>query len=128
LYRAREIIEVHAGDPTLVGAVIDSALALRITDISNIRFTASDVREAQMSALQEAAARAREQAEAIATANGGRLGRVVSLSTSEDEGRYSGGLLAVEGTISSVSGSTQVTAPVVRVTVTVYGRWQFVPR
>jgi uncharacterized protein YggE len=128
LYRARETIEVRTGDPTLVGAVIDSALALRITDISNIRFIASDLREAQTSALQEAAARAREQAEAIAAANGGRLGRVISLSTSNEEGGYSRSLLSVSSSISAEGGATQVTAPVVPVTVTVYGRWQFVPR
>jgi uncharacterized protein YggE len=126
LYRARETIDVHAGDPTLVGAVIDSALARRITEISNIRFEASDVHDARLAALQEAASRAREQAEAIATANGGRLGKVISLSTSGDEDRYAG--IRVEGTFSTASGATQVTAPLVPVTVTVYGRWEFVAR
>lgn len=126
LYRAREIIVVHAGDPSLVGTVIDSALALRITEISNIRFAASDVHEAQLSALEEAAGRARQQAEVIAAANGGRLGKVISLSTSGDEGGYSG--IRLESVVSSVSGSTEVTAPMVPVTVTVYGRWEFVPR
>ena len=128
LYRAREVIEVHAGDPALVGTVIDSALALRITEISNIRFMATDVRGAQLAALEEATGRARQQGEVIAAASGGRLGKVISLSTSEDEGRYSGGLRMVEVTASSVSGSTQVTAPVVPVTVTVYARWEFVRR
>lgn len=128
LYRAREVIEVRTGDPALVGSVIDSALALRITDISNVRFTASDAHEAQISAMQEAAARAREQAEAIAAANGGRLGRVISLSTTDEEGGYSRAILSVSGTFSADAGATEVTPPVVPVTVTVYGRWQFVPR
>ena len=128
LYREREVIEVRTGDPTLVGSVIDSALALRITDISNIRFTVSDLREAQMTALQEATARAREQAEAIAAANGGRLGRVISLSTSYEGEGYSRFTMSMSGSVSADGGATQVTPPVVPVTVTVYGRWQFVPR
>lgn len=130
LYRASENIEVHLGDPSLVGAVIDAALAMRITDISNIRFSASDTREAQASALREATTNAREQAEAIASAIGCRLGRVLWLSTQPDPSGYSYSLggVSVSSRGTAESGETIVTAPSVVVTVSVYGRWQVLTR
>ncbi len=48
--------------------MLDTALGRRITDISEVRFAASDVSAAQVEALREATVRARRQAEAIATA------------------------------------------------------------
>jgi uncharacterized protein YggE len=125
-YRAREILEVRLGDATRVGAVIDAALALRITEISGIRFRASDVREARVAALREATALAREQAEAIASASGGRLGRVLLLSTQAEYMPRYGELTLNEAGVSGQVGNpgTEITAPSVTVTVTVYGRWQ----
>jgi hypothetical protein len=134
-YRAREVIEVRLGDPAKVGPVIDAALALRITDISGIRFGASEVREAQLAAVREATARAFEQAEAMASASGGRLGRVLSLSTQPDYAdryyadRYSLDAFSMRGVVATGSASaTEITAPSVEVTMTVYGRWQLLRR
>lgn len=130
-YRAREVIEVRLGDPTKVGPVIDAALALRITDISGIRFAASDTREAQLAAVREATARAFEQAEAMASASGGRLGRVLSLSTQpEYADRYGlDGFFQMRGVVATGSASaTEITAPSVEITMTVCGRWQLLGR
>jgi uncharacterized protein YggE len=126
-YRATEIIDVHIRDLTKVGAVIDAALALRVTDITNPQFSATDVTAAGDRALREATVRARQQAETIAAASGGRLGRVLSLSTQSD---YSERYFGVDGVSLSVRGGgdnpagTQITPPTVTVSVTVYGRWQ----
>lgn len=80
-YRATDAIEVHFHDLKRVGAGIDSALAHGITEISPIRFQATDISAAQEDALREATVRARRQASAIAEASGGRLGRTLSLTT-----------------------------------------------
>jgi uncharacterized protein YggE len=122
---------VRIRDLSKVGAVIDSALALRITDISNITFSATDVTTARADALREATIRAREQAEIIATASGGRLGRVLSLSTEADYSSRYGGLenIVVSGSIQGGDRpGTEITAPSVMVSVTVYGRWQLLDR
>src|SRR6266550_3048863 len=67
-YRAHDAIEVRTHDVSRVGAVLDTALGRGITDISEVRFTASDVSAPQVEALREATVRARKQAEAIAAA------------------------------------------------------------
>ena len=88
-YRAHDAIEVRIQDLSRVGAVLDTALGRRITDISEVRFPASDVSAAQVEALREATVRARRQAEAIGTAGGLELGRVLWLSSqADDASRY----------------------------------------
>jgi uncharacterized protein YggE len=71
-YRATDGIEVHVRDLKRVGAVIDSAFARAVTDISPIRFKATDLSEAEEAALREATERARRQAAAIAEASAGK--------------------------------------------------------
>lgn len=126
-YRAREIMEVHAGDPARVGPAIDALLALRVTEISRVRFGANDVHEVQVALLREATARATEQAGAIAAASGGRLGRALYLGTQPFETGargYGFSEVVVHGT--STAAATEITAPNVVVAMTVYGRWALV--
>ncbi len=134
-YRAHDAIEVRIHDLKKVGAVLDTALGRRITDISGVRFSASDLSAAQEDALREATVRARRQAEAIADAGGQRLGRVLSLSTQSDNGRwqsdyYVDGLSLRDATVEAGEGGapTVVVHPTVTISVTVYGRWELVPR
>lgn len=135
-YRAHDAIEVRIHDLSKVGAVLDTALGRRITDISDVRFSASDVSAAQEDALREATVRARRQAEAIADAGGQRLGRVLSLSTQGDYGRWSSDIYSLDGISirdamaagGGGSTATVVVHPMVAVSVTVYGRWELVPK
>jgi len=112
-----------------VGAAIDTMLAHGVMDVSGVRFQASDISVAQEAALREATERARRQAEAIAEASGGRLGRTLSLST-QQESRYDPciGLLSASGMSDSSAGErgpgTEVIQPAVPVRVTVHGRWE----
>lgn len=128
-YRSHEVVEVRT-DPGTVGRVIDVALLHRITDISGVRFAATGAHDAHLEALGEATRRAHDQAQAIAEANGGRLGRVLELGSQPSspespwarvDGAFQGGRL--EG-----GTPTEVTPPSVQVTVTVHGRWQLLPR
>ena len=134
-YRARDAVEVRIHDLKKVGAVLDTALGRRITDISEVRFSASDVSAAQEDALREATVRARRQAEAIADAGGQGLGRVLSLSTQSDFSRWSSdyyidGISIRGGTAEAGDGGapTVVVHPMVTVSVTVYGRWELAPK
>ncbi len=127
-YRAREILEVRMSDVARVGAAIDTLVALRITEISRVRFALSDPRAVQLELLREATARATEQASTIASASGGRLGRILYLGTQAPSSvydRYGIEAIVVTGGLESSSASgTEITAPGIPVTITVYGRWQ----
>ena len=134
-YRAHDAIEVRIHDLKKVGAVLDTALGRRITDISGVQFKASDVSAAQEDALREATVRARRQAEAIADAGGQRLGRVLSLSTQGDDNRWSSdiyldGISIRDGSAGAGDGGapTVVVHPMVTFSVTVYGRWELVAK
>jgi uncharacterized protein YggE len=124
-YRAHEVVEVRVRDLSKVGAVIDAALGLRITQISGIRFSAEKTAAAREAALREASLAARKQAETIATASGGKLGRILSLSTEPgyDE-RFKGAEVMLHG--SQTSSRTQIVEPQIPVSVTVQGRWELV--
>lgn len=127
VYRAKEIVEVRVRDLPKIGPIIDAALAMNMTDISGVTFSRENADSAQHEALRDATRRAREQAELIAVAAGGRLGRVLTLSTEpEPVGRYSDFTQMV--LTSGASGTRpSVTPPPLGVTITVYGRWQFLP-
>ena len=132
-YRASETIQLHIADVARVGGVIDAALALNITDLDPIQFSATDTRAAQDEALQEATGQARHRAELIAVASGGRLGRIIGLSTSADyanpyRGSYGLEEVVVRGASALSGPGTQVTAPSITVSASVYGRWRLEPR
>jgi uncharacterized protein YggE len=131
VYRAFETLTARIRQLDQLGAVVDSALALRIIDVQGPQFSAVDTHEAQEECLREASTRARSQAAAIADAAGVRLGRILSLGTSSEGRGYSGGyeLSAITVTASGGDGGgTAFVAPSVTVSVTVYGRWAIVER
>lgn len=131
-YSSRESIEVRIRDLRKVGAVVDTALAYGITEIGNIRFQATDLGSTQEAALKEATQKARRQAEAIAEADGQRVGRVLELSTyteSQTSPRYAMlSEVVVTGSSYNAPPGTEITRPSVPVSVTVYGRWQLVEK
>ena len=114
----------------LLGAVVDSALAYGITEISNIRFEATDVSEQRAEALREATRRAREEAQIIAEASGETLGRTLLLTTQAPtaSGRDAISTLAVANLFDAGprQNTTEIVAPVVQIRVTVYGRWELI--
>jgi len=135
LFRARDAIEVHIAQLSKVGAVIDTAMAHSISDISPVQFQASDLSAARDQALREATENAQHQAELIATSGGMRLGRVLSMSTSADAERSygygvpGGALQSVIVTgLGTTSGGTEVIPRTLPVSITVYGRWELLPR
>jgi len=131
-FRAREILQIRVGDPKRAGPAIDALVALRLTEISRVQFRASDeeVDRIRVELLKEATVRATEQAAAIAQSSGLRLGRVVYLGTlTPRSDAYSGALSGLVTTGSSYDSraGTEVTAPTVTVTMTVYGHWKLAP-
>jgi uncharacterized protein YggE len=133
-YRANDRVEVRIHDLKRVGAVMDTLLGRGLTDISDLRFSATDVSAAQDEALRAATMRARSQAEIIAAAGGMQLGKVMALTTQPDySSRRDSGLYGLDGvTVTSERGQagtgTVVMRPSIPVTVTVYGRWELIPK
>ncbi len=133
-YRANDRVEIRIHDLKRVGAVMDTLLGRRLTDISDLRFSATDVSAAQDQALREATMRARAQAEIIAAAGGMQLGRVVSLSTQadyssrEDGSLYLDGVTVTAGAAGQAGTGTVVMRPSIPISVTVYGRWELIPK
>lgn len=131
-YRAHDAIEVRIRETGKIGAIIDSALAHGISEISPIRFENSDLSDARDQALREATANAKRQADAIATSSGMRLGRVLSFSTYNDVNRYSDSDFGLEASMATSNGvgegGTQVIPQSIPVSMTVYGRWELLPK
>lgn len=128
-YRVRETLAVRIRDLSKVGAVIDSAFAHGVIDIPPISFVATNTEDARLSATREATERVRAKASAMAAANGGRLGRTISLST--DGGGYyddRDDIVAITSAAYSAGRTTGagtiIVGPQIRITVTVTGRWE----
>lgn len=117
---------VHIGDLDLISRVIDTALVEGATQVGNLQFRARGSERARLDALADATRLAREQAEAMARAAGGRVGRLVQLSTEAPTRSY----YQLDEMVSSASGpgtGTPIQAPTLRVVVTVHGVWAYIP-
>lgn len=111
-----------------VGPAIDAALKAGANLINSLSFYASDPGPARRTALQQAVAKARSDAEALAQAAGGQLGALLELATSESmsgpQPLYRRG--AVAGMMDAAA-QTPIEPGQQTVVVTVSGRWAFQP-
>ncbi|HKK94676.1 MAG TPA: SIMPL domain-containing protein [Longimicrobiales bacterium] len=80
-YRTTNALVVTLTDIDLVGPVIDAAVGAGANRVDGLEFYAADSQEAYMDALARAVERARAEAEVMAAAAGGTLGRIVSLQS-----------------------------------------------
>jgi uncharacterized protein YggE len=137
LFRARDAIEVRVAQLSKIGAVIDTAMAHGISDISSVQFQNNDLSTARDQALREATEDAKRQAELIAASSGMRLGRVLAVSTYAEADRiYGGGAYGEAGAgLQSVvvrgmggGGGTEVIPRSLPVSMTAYGRWELLPK
>lgn len=80
-YAAVNALVVVLESPEEVGRVIDAAVGAGANRIESLSFFAADTRDAYLQALERAVERAMAEAEVMARASGGSLGRVVSLTS-----------------------------------------------
>lgn len=128
-YRANDRVEIRIHDLKRVGAVMDTLLGRGLTDISEVQFSAGDITAARDQAVRVATTQARAQAEAVAASSGMQLGRVLLLTTQPDYSDRSALVIdgmSVRGT--SATSGTVVMRPSIPVSVTVYGRWELIPK
>lgn len=79
-FEATNIVQVRLTDLTQVGAVIDAALTAGANRVQGIGFRVVDEDQVRLSALRDAAARARPKAEALAASFGLTLGPVDAIA------------------------------------------------
>ncbi len=121
-YAARNTVEAHVHDLAQVGRVIDAALGAGATNISAIQFESTRRDAARLEALGRAMETAHREAEAMARAEGGRLGTLIEASSAGPafplrRARSAMAMAAVE---------TPITPPALTVEATVTARWTFV--
>lgn len=78
---ARNNLRVEVLRVTDVGKLIDAALSGGATQVSNIQFVRADTKEARRTALALAVSEAKRDAEILAQAAGGTLGKLVYLTS-----------------------------------------------
>ena len=113
------------------GKVIDAALAAGATSIASVQFSSANTDEARRNALGIAVAQAQRDAEALARAAGGTLGKLLSMSSSGPGGPmmpYSGDTYSsYAAELGGSAYSTMINPRDMSVFVSVFGRWEFVP-
>ena len=121
-YRGFATIQLSVRNLEKVATVLDTALAAGVTQVPDISFDSDSVPAARKVAIAKALERARSDAEALARAAGGRLGKLLSATTS------GGGYpipMAERAFTMAKGGAPDVTRNVV-VQVSVQARWEFV--
>ena len=125
-YRAHNTVQVEVRDIDAVGKIIDAALGAGATNIGGVSLFAASTDAARKDALQRAVAKARVEAETVATAAGGSLGPLLELAI-EPVGTPQP--LARQAMVASMSSAapTPIETGEIVVQAMVRVRWQFVP-
>jgi uncharacterized protein len=107
-----------------VGALIDAALSAGANMITSLNFYASNTDQARRSALAAAVARARADAESMALAAGGSLGRLLELST-EPVQPPRPMMFARAGMAEGAAANTPIEAGQQTLVVSIVARWEY---
>lgn len=129
-YDARTTFEVRLEDVDALGRVLDVAIAAGATGVPSIAFQSDSVPAARRLALASAVAAARDDAETLAAASGGRLGALILVTTSPEAYDF-GGVGTVSGASNTYLTGVPVSVSAIRqdvvVRVTVQTRWRLLP-
>ena len=130
-FNARNNLRVVVLRISDVGKMIDAALSAGATQVHNIQFVRADSKEARRTALALAVGDARSDAEVLALAAGGTLGKLISLTSNfSQQPMLSTQLESVVLTSGTTSGYPQTPMMPGDITVAAIAsaRWQFLPR
>ena len=123
---ARYTIRAETARLDDVGRLIDAALSGGATEVSSVQFFAPNSDDARRAAMAIAVRAARQDAEAIARAAGGSLGRLITITSSSGNppGVYAGGVALLA---SSAAVPTYLPPSDLTITASAIGRWEFIP-
>lgn len=128
-YVFRDRLVARMRDLHRLSPALDAALAAGAQKLTSLQFSTSRSEQARQEALKDATQQAKRNAELMAEAAGGKLGRLLDLSTDASpfqEAMYEG--RAANMTIEAGgSAATAIKPANIETRVAVYGRWEFVP-
>lgn len=125
-YAATNAVIVRFDSVSAVGRTLDAALGAGATRIGSLRFESSQYDSLHRAALQRAVATARLDAEALASAAGGTLGDLVSITT--DPRTTFRELEIAAASMPPLRGETPINAGEQTISARIEARWQFVKR
>lgn len=128
-YEAKTILAVRTRALPRMGMLFDAVLGAGATDIAEVEFESDTLEAARRQALGVALNQARADAAALAAAAGGRLGRLLHVTTGAEFGRqqYAMNEVRLRGASSSYAGGAPIVNRDVVVAVVVEAKWEFVP-
>lgn len=129
-YVFRDMVVVRIRDLKRVGPVLDAALGAGAQKLVSLQFSSSRVQQAGQDALTEATRQARRNAELMAEAAGGKVGRPLELTTEKPASAESFYDLRPANGASGAGGNyhgLRAKPPDAELRVSVYGRWELVP-
>jgi uncharacterized protein YggE len=105
-YTALNTVQVQTDDLAQVGKIIDTAIKAGANQIQSLRFVLKDESEIQAQALREAAAKARKKADALASALGLKIVRILRVEESD------GGPIPYQRTYAAEMAKTEAPTPI----------------
>ena len=124
-YNVQNTVTVELRQVAQVGPVLDAVLARGANLVSSLQFYSSQAEAVRRQALQNAVQRARADAEAMASAAGGRLGDLVELSSEVSQPPRPMIAMAMRARVADAE-PTPISEGTQTVNATVSARWQFV--
>jgi uncharacterized protein YggE len=125
-YVGRATVELTVRPVSRLAAVMDTALVSGINDIRGIDFRSDSLPAARDRALALALGKARRDAEALARAAGGRVGRLLTMTTEAASIPYERAQVGMMAMRAETSGAPPVEREVI-VQVSVQAKWEYVP-
>jgi uncharacterized protein YggE len=128
-FTARNTLRAEVRHLEDVGKAIDAAISSGATDVSSIQFSASNTEEARRTALSDAVRQARNDADAMARAAGGTLGRLISVASGgvAIPGNYGYQSAMLTSSMSPAPPPTPIVPGELSVIAQVSTRWEFLP-
>ena len=123
---ARNTLRIEVPEVANVGRMLDAALAGGASEIAPIQFIGPDMASARSQALRAAMLDARRDAEALADAAGGSLGKLLSVTTGPSQPRF--GSFEATGAVLASAAPTVIRPNDVTVSAFASVRWEFVPK
>lgn len=111
-----------------IGKLIDAAVAGGATQINQVQFIRSDTKDVHQSALALAVADARRDAEILAQAAGGTLGRLLYLTSGFSPAPSGREVVQLSSVVTGAAGPTLIMPGDLTISAIASGRWQFLPR
>ncbi len=124
-YEAEAEVAIDLGSLDRIGMVIDSSLSAGATEVRDVDFTSDSLVIVRERLLAEAVASARKDAEVLARASGGRLGRMLSVSTVPCTGDRMVNVYGLQRATTTATSIAAMTPGMVRVEVAVCTQWEF---